>query len=280
MRSLSVLLLASLLTAASWAQEPELSPYEAATGSELMQAVRGQHQLYPYTYEEQSLVLTDRHGNRETRRMRTYMRAEVDGTLRYMLLFDTPVEVEGVALIAERLPDGTTNKYFYLPAFGQQLIEAGGTSYGENFLGTDFAVEDLTGEALEDFRYERQRDERINGARHFVVEAYPVGDDQAPVAMRHYIDSERMFVVRTDHLDQFGRLRKRQTFHDLRHVGGGAWRANIMHMDDQRTHHQSLIRVDRRVFSRDYVPAEVFSAAWLFENHRPMVAEMTEGDAQ
>lgn len=276
MRTAAALVVAAIIACPAWAQEVEQSPFESATGGELMQAVRDQHQLYPYTYEEQSLVLTDRHGQRETRRMRTYMRAEEDGTLRYMLLFDTPTEVEGVALIAERLPDGTTNKYFYLPAFGQQLIEAGGSSYGENFLGTDFAVEDLTGEALEDYRYERKRDERINGARHFVVDAYPAGEEDAPVAMRHYIDSERMFVVRTDHLDQFGRLRKRQTFHDLRHVGGGAWRANIMHMDDVRTRHQSLIRVDRRVFSRDYVPAEVFSAAWLFENQRPMVAEVTE----
>lgn len=278
MRAVFALLVASVLVAPAWAQDLETSAFEAASGAELMQAVRDQHQLYPFTYEEQSLVLTDRHGQRETRRMRTYMRAEEDGTLRYMLLFDTPVEVEGVALIAERMPDGTTNKYFYLPAFGQQLIEAGGASYGENFLGTDFAVEDLTGEALEDFRYERQRDERINGMRHFVVDAYPVNEADAPAAMRHYIDSERMFVVRTDHLDQFGRLRKRQTFHDLRHVGAGAWRANIMHMDDLRTRHQSLIRVDRRVFSRDYVPREVFSAEWLFENHRPMVAEVTEDE--
>jgi hypothetical protein len=278
MRAVSALVVTSFLAVPAWAQELELSPFENATGVELMQAVRDQHQLYPHTYEEQSLVLTDRHGQRETRRMRTYMRAEEDGTLRYMLLFDTPVEVEGVALIAERLPDGTTNKYFYLPAFGQQLVEAGGTSYGENFLGTDFAVEDLTGEVLEDYRYERQRDERIDGTRHFVVDAFPAGDDDAPVAMRHFIDGERMFVVRTDHLDYFGRLRKRQTFHDLRQVGAGAWRANIMHMDDLRTRHQSLIRVDRRIFSRDYVPPEVFSAEWLFANHRPMVAEMTEDE--
>lgn len=278
MRAVSALLVALVLVNSAWAQEPEISEFETATGAELMQAVRDRHQLYPYTYEEQSLVLTDRHGQRETRRMRTYMRAEEDGTLRYMLLFDTPAEVEGVALIAERMPDGATNKYFYLPAFGPQLIEAGGASYGENFLGTDFAVEDLTGEALDDFRYERARDERINGARHFVVDAYPVGDNDVPSAMRHYIDSERMFVVRTDHLDQFGRLRKRQTFHDLRHVGAGAWRANIMHMDDQRSRHQSLIRVDRRIFSRDYVPREVFSAEWLFANHQPMIVEVAEDE--
>lgn len=278
MRAVLALLVAASLGCPAWAQEPETDALESATGIELMQAVRDRHQLYPYTYEEQSLVLTDRHGQRETRRMRTYMRAEEDGTLRYMLLFDTPVEVEGVALIAERMPDGTTNQYFYLPAFGQQLIEAGGSSDGENFLGTDFAVEDLTGEALEDYRYERKRDERINGMRHFVVEAHPAGDDDATAAMRHYIDSERMFVVRTDHLDQFGRLRKRQTFHDLRSVGAGAWRANIMHMDDRRSRHQSLIRVDRRVFSRDYVPPEVFSAEWLFANQRPIVAEVSEDE--
>jgi hypothetical protein len=276
----TALFLALLLVAPVSAAD-ENDPMQWATGLELMEAVRERHQLYPYVYEEQSLVLTDRHGRRETRQVRTYMRMEDDGSVKYLLLFDSPSEVEGVALMAVRDPEGETRKYFYLPAHGGALLEAGGDSYGQNFLGTDFAVEDLTGEVLDDYRYSRQRDERINGAPHYVVDAYrrSEGGVDGPVEMRHYIAPDKLVVVRTDYLDQFGRLRKRQGFHDLRPVGGGAWRANLIHMDDLRNRHQSLIRVERRVFSRDYVPSEIFTAEWLQENQQPIVVEATE-DAQ
>ncbi len=250
--------------------------YADASGRDLMDAVQSRHLQYPYIYEEQTMMLTDRHGNRETRRMRSYMRIETDGAVSFMLLFDSPTDVKGVAVMAFREAGGETRKYFYLPAFGESLLEATGSSSGESFLGTDFAIEDLTGEALDDFEYTRLRDRRINGVDHFIVEARRRGESSP--ALRHFILRDNLFIVRTDHLDQFGRLSKRQTFHDLRPVGGGVWRANIVRMDDLKSNHQSLIRVEHRVFSRDYVPPEMFSAEWLVENQRPMIANTSEGD--
>ena len=45
------------------------------------------------------------------------------------------------------------------------------------------------------------------------------------------------------------------------------WRANMILIEDKRQEHQSLIKVSRRIFSHDYVPAEVFTAEWLYENY-------------
>jgi len=272
--NLRALMLASVLVVAPL--EAGQNDHADASGRELMDAVQARHYQYPYIYEEQSMLLTDRHGRRETRRMRSFMRIEDDGAVKFMLLFDSPTEVQGVAVMAFRAADGETRKYFYLPAFGEELLEATGGSSGEHFLGTDFAIQDLTGVALDDFEYLRLRDRRINGVDHFLVEARRRGEDMP--AFRHYILSDNLFIVRTDHLDQFGRVSKRQTFHDLRPVGGGVWRASIVRMDDLRAHHQSLIRIEHRVFSRDYVPSGMFSVEWLVENQRPMIANTAEGE--
>ena len=51
-----------------------------------------------------------------------------------------------MALLAERNPDGKTSKFIYLPAYGETLIESTGEGNEDNFLGTDFSVENLTGE--------------------------------------------------------------------------------------------------------------------------------------
>ena len=45
------------------------------------------------------------------------------------------------------------------------------------------------------------------------------------------------------------------------------WRADMILMEDIKEHHQSLIKIDRRVFSRDYVSADIFTADWLFKNY-------------
>jgi hypothetical protein len=63
-----------------------------------------------------------------------------------------------------------------------------------------------------------------------------------------------------------GRLQKRQSNHDLIQVIGSVWRANMILMDDKQTGHQSLLKINRRVFSADYVPLEYFTPQWLYQN--------------
>ena len=227
----------------------------------------------PHLYEEQTLVLTDRHGRRETRRMRSFLRREADGSAHFMLLFDAPAEIAGLALLSTLEATGARRNFFYLPALGDLLLEAAAESSGDHFLGTDFAVEDLTGEVAGGYRYQRRSDEEVDGVRLHVIDAYPADDDGAEYpAMRHFIDAQRLVRVRSDHFDRFGRLHKRLRLHDLQPAGGGRWRANILHIDNLRSNHQSVIRVDRRVLSRDYVPIELFRAEWLFANRRALEA--------
>jgi hypothetical protein len=112
----------SLLIALSHIQECIGFASSEMTGAEIMEEVDKRHQQFPYIYEEQSMILVDRYGEQDTRKARRYSRVEEDGTVRFLLLFDYPQEVKGVALLANREPDGKTNKYIYLPAYGESNI--------------------------------------------------------------------------------------------------------------------------------------------------------------
>ena len=91
-------------------------PYAKLDGAQLMETVYKRHQQYPYVFEQQSMIMVDAHGNTNTRKLRRYSRVEEDGLSRFLLLFDSPVDVKGVALLAEREENGTANQSFYLPA--------------------------------------------------------------------------------------------------------------------------------------------------------------------
>lgn len=240
-----------------------------ANGDEIMEEVQKRHQQFPYIYEEQSMVMEDRHGDRDTRKVRRYSRVDADGSVQFLLLFDYPQEVKGVALLANRYPDGTTSKYIYLPALGERLTESTGEGSNDNFLGTDFSVENLTGEVLSDHHYVRREDRVIEDINYFVLDVYRASDQmtESQILRRHFVRQDNLYITLTHHFDKQGRVSRIQSHHDLKAVDGDMWRANMILIEDKKQQHQSLIKVSRRVFSHDYVPDEVFTAEWLYENY-------------
>jgi hypothetical protein len=256
-------------------------PWADKDGRQIMDEVQRRHGQYPYIYEEQSIVMEDKLGNRDTRKLNRYSRTEEDGTVRFMVIFQYPREVQGVAMLANRNPDGSVFKAVYLPALGPKLYESSATGSSGTLMGSDFTIEDLTGEIPGEQQYLRRADQGLDGAAHFIVDVFPAGvaPGKETIQRRHYVRKDNFVIARTDHFDRNGDVLKRQSMHDFKQIDGEMWRPGMTIMVDQRTLHQTLLKVDRRVFSRDYVPAEMFSAAWLFANY-PDLPRAAEGPAE
>ncbi len=262
------------------AQAPDV---EVSSGAEIMQEVYRRHQQFPYIYEEQSMVLIDSQGNRDSRRTRRYSRVEADGTSHFMLIFDYPEEVRGLTLLANRDAQGVSQRFVYLPAFAEQLIESRTDSGDSHFLGTDFSVEDLSGEVLQDYHYVRRQDMNLDGQAYFVIDVYDIDEGKIihQKKRRHYVRKDIYYITMTDHYDRKGKVNRQLSHHDLKAVNGDMWRANLILVEDRVEQHKSLIRIEKRVFSQQYVPAEMFSAEWLYRSYpyRP-VPQVEDESAQ
>lgn len=242
---------------------------DTATGRELMQAGYDQHLRYPFIYEELSMVTHDRKGNKETKSLRFFSRAESINQMKLLLLFDSPQELEGVAFLAQRTSDGALVSELHLPAFEQTMIGNSGDDADINFLDTDFTLENLIGEDLDKYFYKRQRDTIIDGTYYYVIDVFHSGihnEAQQKLLRRHFLLQDNLFITRTDYFDSIGRLRKRQSAHDLVQVTRDVWNANMRLMEDFLRESKTLFKVNRRVYSPDYVPEKVFTAQWLYEN--------------
>jgi len=269
------ILLLILISSSPSAEEYPNENFDEATGLEIMQEVQKRHQQFAFIYEEQSMVMIDRNGDRDTRKLKRYSRVEDDGTVKFLLVFDSPEEINGVALLASRDASGKTKKYVYLPAFGEQLIESMSSGLDGKFLGTDFSIESITGEVLDDYIYVRRPDKKVNNVKYYVVDVYRMEDGftenmlptNKQAIRRHSISKNNFYITKTEYLDKQGKVYKKQTHHDLRPVDGRMWRADMILMEDSKEQHRSLIKIDRRVFSRDYVSEDIFTADWLFKNH-------------
>jgi hypothetical protein len=102
------------------------------------------------------------------------------------------------------------------------------------------------------------------------VDAFPKNDEIERQTgygkRRHFIRQDIFFIVRTDYFDRNSRFFKSLTRHDLKQMDKKMWRANMVLMNNLKGNHRTLIKTEQRIFSHDYVPPEIFTWHWLFEN--------------
>ena len=241
----------------------------------IMQEVNERHDQFPYVYEEQSIILIDKEGRRDVRNSRQYTRFQENGQSGILLVFDTPEEVRGVALrvLMDSVSGKTVN--IYLPALEKRLVSTDERGRASQFLGTDFSVDDLRPDTLEDFDYTRLADVTLAEQPHYVIEAMPVSKGVSArngyYRRQHTIQKENLYIVKTVYYDRHDRLSKIQTRHEFKQYDVKRWRPNMIMMENVRQHHKTLIKSKRRIFSPDYVPLKMFSDNWLFE-HKHMAS--------
>jgi len=246
----------------------------APDGPAIMDRVRMHRPQSCCIYQDLTMILSDDAGERSVRRVRWYQRLERDGSSRLLLVFVAPADVRGAAVLVTRDATGPARGEIYLPALGRPLDLAAGTTDATPLVGSDFRLEDLLGGAPRDFVYAREADAEMDRSMHYVVRATPVAAAARRAGdglRRHYVRKDSFFIVRTDFHDAQGRLARRQSFRDPKQVERGVWQADMILMEDLGERHRTLIKVGRRVFSPEYVPAEIFSRQWLLEERHLLV---------
>jgi hypothetical protein len=266
LKLLKVLLLSSLAVSVM-AIEPD--------AQSIMKQVHGQQEQYPYIYEEQSMILIDKEGNRDVRNTRRYTRIDASGKVNVLLVFDSPEEVKGVALLASQKNEDAIQAGIYLPAFDDRMISSEEESSSERFLGTDFSVFDLKPDRHDDFSYKKLEDEVIGETSYYTIEARPVDNTilkQSGYSRRiHTVSKDNLLVFKTRYFNRQGRHIKTLTQHEFKQYGASFWKPDMILMDNLADQHKTLIKTRERVFSPDYVPPKMFTQQWLF-NHNHMAS--------
>lgn len=234
----------------------------AADARALIEDSLRRHAAAPYLYEELTLLSSDAAGRYTVRTARHYART-VGGARERLLVIDTPLEARGSALLVRRDAQGVLRREVVLPALAPRAGTADEELSGAGpFFGTDFALADLDEENPAEHRYESEGELDIDRVTHLVVRAAPlasVGAGAGAGERRLYLRKDNLFVSRIEYSDGNGRALRRQSFRDPRAQDAGGWRAAMVLMENLREGHRTLIKVERRVHSPDYVPDDVFA---------------------
>lgn len=180
-----------------------------------------------------TMLLKNKQGETSTREMRAKtLEVPGDGD-KSLMVFDTPADVKGTALLSFSHKAADDEQWLYLPALKRVKRIASDNKSGP-FMGSEFAYEDITSQEVEKYTYKYLRDEKIEGMDGVVFERYPVDKNSGYTRQVVWMDKAEYRIHKIDYYDRKAALLKTLTFKGYKKYGK-VWRASDMTMVNHQT---------------------------------------------
>ena len=242
------------------------------TARQIIDEVHDRHEM-PHEREEQTMVLIDRSGDKETRSVRRYSRKGTNNNYKYLISFLKPKGIKGTALLSwqHKEEEKDDDQWLYLPAYGKKLKRIAKSSRKNYFMGTDYTYEDMISDSRDNYYYERLADKiDSKGTPLFVIKSTANKAKTAKEsAYSHrviHIRKDIFFITQIDYYDKRSRLIKTQYNDDLINIDGQLWRADKSIMDNVKKNHMTIITITSREFGGDSAPNKVFKKRFITSN--------------
>ena len=208
----------------------------AQSGIEIMEEQERRHEADSEETHSVMKLISSR-GTRQ-REMVTYTQGGEDGLSKSLLKFTAPADIRNVGLLTWEQPeDKDDDQWLYLPAT-RSPKRISGSSKKDLFMQSDLAFEDLRPENLGAHAYSVLREEEVDGAMCWVVEALPKTDkekaDSGYSKRLFWIRQDIYVTVKTEFYDPRERLSKLGTYSGFEQVEGDLWRPAEFRMEQLR----------------------------------------------
>lgn len=222
------------------------------TGREVMDKQKELHKVQSEVGDE-IMLLVDKDGGKEKRNVKRYAKEVGDDVHHYLVVFLSPADIRGTALLTWEQKERDNDQWLYLPAQKKMQRIAKG-SKKNYFMGTDFTYEDMEPEKLDNFNYTILRTEKLELSKQtsecYVIEAVPANDEkkrESGYSKRiMWIEKEHFYTLKTEFYDRRGRLQKVQTNYKMENVSGTVWRAKQTLMDHLEKKHKTVTGITGR----------------------------------
>ena len=230
-----VLLAALILTFASGveAATPEDQGYEIAARSDRSDVGFDDSEV------ELKMVLRNAAGQESTRSLRITTLEKADESVgdKSLVLFDTPRDIEGTALLSHAKILDPDDQWLYLPAL-KRVKRISSSNKSGPFVGSEFAFEDFTAIELNKFDYSYVGEETCGDLTCDVLERTPRYENSGYTKQVSWVDQADFQIRRVEFYDRRGDLLKVLELKDYRNYDG-VWRPHLMSMTNVQTNKQT-----------------------------------------
>jgi outer membrane lipoprotein-sorting protein len=175
------------------------------------------------------MTLRNKQGDTSVRELRTKaLEVQGDGD-KSLIVFDTPADVKGTALLSFTHKSGPDDQWLFLPALKRVKRIASDNKAGP-FMGSEFAYEDLSSQEVEKYGYKFLREEPLDGVPMFVIERYPVDPKSGYTRQVVWMDQAEYRAHKVEYYDRKASLLKTLTAKGFKQYLGKHWRPSELTM--------------------------------------------------
>lgn len=204
-------------------------------GRKIAQDARSNEQGFGNYTAGQTMVLRNKQGQESRRQLRVkILEVPGDGD-KSLFVFDEPRDVRGTALLIHGHVDGPDDQWLYLPAL-KRVKRISSSNQSGSFMGSEFAYEDLTAQAVEKFTYRYLRDEPCGeGLTCTVTERFPVDRKSGYSRQIVWRDKNELRAWKVEYYDRKNAHLKTLTLENYAQYLDQYWRAESMSMVNHLT---------------------------------------------
>lgn len=217
-------------TIGAHAQPPEAKGYEIAARSD--RSDRG----FTDSIVAMKMVLRNKAGNTSQRTLKLETLEVPDENMgdKSLIIFDSPADIDGTALLSHANILDPDDQWLYLPAL-KRTKRISSVNKSGPFVGSEFAFEDFTALELNKYTYKYIRTETYNNLHCDVIERYPRYEHSGYTKQVSWIDQKVFQVRKVEFYDRRGDLLKSLTLDGYKAYGPGYWRPHKLVMINHQT---------------------------------------------
>ena len=189
---------------------------------------------------ELRMVLRNAAGQESSRSLRILTLEKPDESVgdKSLVVFDTPRDIEGTALLSHAQILEPDDQWLYLPAL-KRVKRISSSNKSGPFVGSEFAFEDFTAIELNKFDYQYLRSEPCGDMTCDVLERQPRYENSGYTKQIAWVDQTDFQIRRVEFYDRRGDLLKVLELLDYRQYDNGTWRPHRMAMSNVQTNKQT-----------------------------------------
>jgi len=213
------------------------------------------------------LDINDGRGNVRTRVTSMASRVFDDGTEKRVIVFISPADVKGTAMLIFDHKERSDDMWIHLPAL-RKTRKIVSSEKSKSFMGSEFSNGDLAIGSIDDFEYQIEGEERIEGELCWKIKITPKTDD---VADELGISHKFMWVSKTDFVprqaffyDLDEEPWKEMTYSGIKMLDTKNKKYFVTHMEIKNLQNKRFSVMDmEEVQFNPSVPEEYFTTAFL-----------------
>ena len=186
------------------------------------------------------MILRNKAGREATRSLRLSTLEIPDENIgdKSLIVFDTPADIEGTALLSHAKILDPDDQWLYLPAL-KRIKRISSVNKSGPFVGSEFAFEDFTGLELNKYEYRFVREEACGELTCDVIERTPRYEHSGYTRQLAWVDQKVFQVRKVEFYDRRGDLIKVLKLKDYQAYENGVWRAHLLVMTNVQTNKQT-----------------------------------------